>query len=324
MNGRSAVAEQEADRRTQRDRGAAASRKPAASGGVEARNVRLVRARPAAPSAARRELGRRAGRDEQLVRALEPARSSGGKPRRRRGRGNRACRSPAAPPSSRSARRREPGARPGLHRSERDAQEVRDLALREPAPVRELDHVPLMRRKLLERAVDAPGRPARLGALGRAGVRGGRLRHLGRRLRAGAAAVDDRVARDRVEPGRDRAALGPVAATPSARPRRTSPERRPRPGRGRRAAGAQAEHGARVALVEGVERVAVAVGDAGDQLAVGRLECSGTRGIVARRRADRLASRTAEALGGSSIAFRLTGFGASRFCRICWPRDRAV
>ena len=121
------------------------------------------------------------------------------------------------------------------------SQALGDLALRELAPVRELDHVPFVLRQLLDRAVDAPGEPRRLGALVRAGA--------GRRLvveisTAGSGrapgAVHDRVARDRVEPGGARPPRRGRTSAPSARRLRTRPARRPRRALGRRAAAGRA------------------------------------------------------------------------------------
>src|SRR5205085_2506670 len=106
----------------------------------------------------------------------------------------------------------ERGARAGLDGAERDAQELGDLGLRKAAPVRELDHAALVLAQLLERAVDAPGGPAGLGLLERPGFLRRFLRDLGRRLGARAAAVGDRVARDRIEPRSARTALRLVAA----------------------------------------------------------------------------------------------------------------
>ena len=93
---------------------------------------------------------------------------------------------------------------------------------------------------VLERAVDAPGDPGLLGLGRRARLVGRRVGRLGRRLVARAAAVGDRVARDRVEPRRDRAALAACSCARSARPRRTPPGPRPRRGRGRPAGAARA------------------------------------------------------------------------------------
>src|SRR5205823_7387395 len=80
------------------------------------------------------------------------------------------------------------------------------------APVGELDHGALVRGQFLECAVDAPGYPALLCLLRRAGGERLLLGRLDRRLAAGAAAVDDRVPRDGVEPGAAGAALGLVRA----------------------------------------------------------------------------------------------------------------
>ena len=63
---------------------------------------------------------------------------------------------------------RERAARARLDRAEGDMQKLRDLALGEPAPVRELDHRPLVLGQELDRAVHTPREPRRLGLLGRA------------------------------------------------------------------------------------------------------------------------------------------------------------
>ena len=72
---------------------------------------------------------------------------------------------------SMSARRIERRARARLDRPERDAEELGDLALREPAPVGEGDHLALALGQLLERAVHAPGDPALLGLVAGARAR---------------------------------------------------------------------------------------------------------------------------------------------------------
>ena len=74
--------------------------------------------------------------------------------------------------SSSSAEPRERAPRPRLDRAERHVQELGDLALREAAPVGELDHGALVLRELLERAVHAPREPRRLGLLGRPALAG--------------------------------------------------------------------------------------------------------------------------------------------------------
>ena len=79
---------------------------------------------------------------------------------------------------------------------------VGDLALRQAAPVRQLDQRALLLRQFLERTVDAPRRPIRAPRLVRPGPRRGHVRAPRPRPapRAPAKAVDDRVARDGVEP----------------------------------------------------------------------------------------------------------------------------
>src|SRR5262249_19953874 len=59
------------------------------------------------------------------------------------------------------------GARARLDGTERDVQVAGYLALRQAAVVRELDHLALVRPQALERAMDAPRRVRRLGALRR-------------------------------------------------------------------------------------------------------------------------------------------------------------
>ncbi len=97
---------------------------------------------------------------------------------------------------------RERAARARLHGTERNPERLGDLALREIAPVRERDHLALALRQRLERAVHPPLRPRLLGALVRAGLERRLVGRFGRRLVPGAAAIDDRVARDAVEPRR--------------------------------------------------------------------------------------------------------------------------
>src|SRR4029077_2266515 len=97
---------------------------------------------------------------------------------------------------------RERCAGPGLDRPQRDAEELCDLALREAAPVRERQHLALSLRQLFQRAVDAPGDPALLGALAGAWVGRRLVRDVRRHVTPRARPVDDRVPGDRVEPGR--------------------------------------------------------------------------------------------------------------------------
>src|SRR5262249_4883922 len=142
------------------------------------------------------------------------------------------------------------GARARLDRAQWNTKVLGHLTLREAAPVRERDHLVLPLRELLERAVDAPGDPILLGALGRAGAVARRLRYLGRRVDTGARAVDDRVSGDRVEPWRPGPALRLVRGG-------GAPDRRERLLHGVLRASAvaepaqrQPEHGPRVAAVE--------------------------------------------------------------------------
>ena len=133
-----------------------------------------------------------------------------------------------------------------------------DLALREPAPVRELDHRPLVLGQDLERPVDAPRRPCGLGLVRRIGLAARAVLELGDRLGRAPEPVRDRVPRDRVEPGRAATARRVVRA-------RGAPDRDERVlGRVLCAAAIaeppqrEPEHGARVAAVQLVERTAVA------------------------------------------------------------------
>src|SRR5207245_4650167 len=96
---------------------------------------------------------------------------------------------------------REPTARARLDGPERDAEERRDLTLRETAPVRKLQHRALVIGQRTERAMDVPRELGRLGALRRPRLPGRLVRVLGERFPARAGAVDDRVAGDRVKPG---------------------------------------------------------------------------------------------------------------------------
>src|SRR5213076_1223432 len=102
------------------------------------------------------------------------------------------------------------GARPGLDRPEWNPEEVGHLALRQAAPVRELDHVALALRQALERAVDPPRDERRLGPLRRAEVERGSVRNLRRRIGPIPRAIDDCVSCDRVQPRRTRAAFGAI------------------------------------------------------------------------------------------------------------------
>src|SRR5581483_4390160 len=60
------------------------------------------------------------------------------------------------------------GPRARLHGPERDPEELRDLALGEPAPVGERDHLALPFVQLLEGTVHTPRHPALLGEVARA------------------------------------------------------------------------------------------------------------------------------------------------------------
>src|SRR5438105_14786748 len=104
---------------------------------------------------------------------------------------------------------RESAPRSRLHRSERDVEETRHLALREPAPVCELEYLPLALGKRLQRAVYAPRDIRRLRALGRPRRVPDHARwlhgQLGPRTRPG----DAPVAAVRTHPTRSRPALQP-------------------------------------------------------------------------------------------------------------------
>ena len=106
---------------------------------------------------------------------------------------------------------REAASRSGLHRSEREVEVLRHLALRHAAPVRELDHFALARLELFEGAVHAPRDVRVLRLLRRARLVRRELGQLG--VGSGPVAaqpVDDRVPGDRVEPAAGRAAFRPV------------------------------------------------------------------------------------------------------------------
>ena len=128
-------------------------------------------------------------------------------------------------------------ARPRLHRAERKLEPLGDLALRELAPVGELDQASLVFGQRLEGAVDANdchvAPPARRGRPQR-----GQVERLRRRL-ACLRHRRDRVPRHRVHPRRAGAALGPVGAAPRARSRRTPPAPHPLRARGRGAGSAR-------------------------------------------------------------------------------------
>ena len=186
-------------------------------------------------------------------------------------------------PSSSTARREERAAGSCLDRSERNAQAGRDLGLRQPAPVGELDQCAFALGKSLSSALWTrhltQSDSARSGgpgcSEGRSGTSSGRLD-------ADARLVDDRVPCDAVKPGRARTALGPVG-------RRGTPDRCERLlGRILGAAAiakppdCQAEHRSREAPVELLERLAVTLGRPPDQLAVTTGLERGPRGRSAR------------------------------------------
>ena len=139
---------------------------------------------------------------------------------------------------------------------------VGDLALGQAAPVRQLDERALLLRQFLERTVDTPRDPSVLRGLVRPRPRRHHVRRLvHRRLPPPAKAVDDRVARDGVEPRRRLSPRG-------IEPRRRAPDARE--GVLGRILGATAvadppqrdpEHRARVPAVELLERRLVAGGD---------------------------------------------------------------
>src|SRR5438105_15815206 len=103
-------------------------------------------------------------------------------------------------------------ARARLHGPERNSEFLGHLALREIAPVGERDHLALALGQRLERAVHAPLHPRAFGALVGTGLERRLVGRLGRRFVARTAPVDDRVARDAVQPRRTRTALGLVGA----------------------------------------------------------------------------------------------------------------
>ena len=158
-----------------------------------------------------------------------------------------------------------------LDRAERDAEELGDLALREPAPVRELDDRSFVVGQDLERPMHLPGGPRRFGLVRRVGLPARPVHRLRHGLRCSTQSVGDRVARDGVEPrctlaargvvrsgrapDRDEGVLGRVLRSPAVA---DSPQR-------------EAENRACIPPVELVERTAVARCDADDQLAVGGL-----------------------------------------------------
>src|SRR6266566_8023078 len=170
-----------------------------------------------------------------------------------------------------------------LDGAERDVQEIGDLGLREPAPVSELEQGALVLGQLLQGPMDAPGEPGALRLVRRARFRRGLVGHLGRSFRLGARAVDNCVSRHRVEPRSARASLGPVA-------RGGAPDRRERLlGRVLGAAAVaetaqrEREHWPYEAAVEDVERLAVAVGNSLQQLAVAGAFSRGRAGLAVRR-----------------------------------------
>jgi hypothetical protein len=116
----------------------------------------------------------------------------------------------------------------------------------------------------------APLRPRVLGArVGAELVRGQVGRLVDRRLAGGAPAVDDRVARDRVQPRGADASLGPVGARRPPDRRKRVLHRILRSSRVAEPAQGQAEDRARVAAVEQLERRLIAFAGALDELRVG-------------------------------------------------------
>src|SRR5215472_15582087 len=97
-----------------------------------------------------------------------------------------------------------------LHGTEGNPYERGDLALRQPAPVGELDQLALLVRQRLQRRVDAPGQPAELRLLVRSRLVRRLVRRLRRRLAARAATIGDAVPRDGEQPRRRRSALRTV------------------------------------------------------------------------------------------------------------------
>ena len=149
---------------------------------------------------------------------------------------------------------------------------VGDLALREAGEVRKVDHRALVLGQRLERPVDAPGIPGRLGLL--VGRRAGR-HELGRIGDGGEGApalhVDDRVARDRVEPGATRPARSVVARGRAPDGREHLLHRVLGPAAIAEATEGESEHRAGVARVELLEGLPLVVGHALDQRGVGGL-----------------------------------------------------
>src|SRR5579862_3431031 len=152
--------------------------------------------------------------------------------------------------------------RPGtcLHRTERDTQMLRDLALRQAAPVGERNRLALALGQLLQGAVHAPGEPVLLRLLCRTGLVGRFVGHFGGSLDALAASVNSRVPRHRVQPRRARPALGTIGP---GRP----PDRRERLLNGvfgtapiAQAPQREPEYGPRIPVVEVLEGPPVALG----------------------------------------------------------------
>ena len=144
-------------------------------------------------------------------------------------------------PSSASARRARPLRVRVLTVPSGMLQEVGDLALGEAGEVGEVDHGPLVLGQRLERAVDAPGVPRRLGLFVGGRARRHELRRIGNGWRRAAGAErrrsrSGRSCRARLRRGRGCGRSSP----PTARRPRTRPVPSPRRGRDRRAGAGQA------------------------------------------------------------------------------------
>ena len=192
----------------------------------------------------RAERGRQirpAGRPEQkLVRAAQPLLLVAGRGRRcRSDRGSRsfACSEIVL---EQFGQPRKPRTGTCLHGTEWDAEELGDLALRQPAPVGERDRLALalgqfLRARCGRATPSSSARPARRGRARRSPRPA--LRRVSRCARgSGRPSRCARRCRATARPARARAGTSP----PSARSRRRSPAPRPRRGRGRRAGAAPA------------------------------------------------------------------------------------
>src|SRR5262249_1977806 len=129
-------------------------------------------------------------------------------------------------------------------------------------------HLALALRQCLEREVDAPLHPGPLGALVRAGVERRLFGRLRRRLVAGAAAVDNRVSSDSVEPRGAGPALGLVRPRGAPDGNERLLERVLGAAAVAQATQREAEDGTRVALVQLLEGRPVARPGPLDQLRV--------------------------------------------------------